>query len=447
MFARIVFRVLLALLLFAGGALAAVLTRDFWLAPATDPKASGEPHEHGPTDRVLPTPQAVANLGIVPKPLALQSYRRTIEVPGAVVDRPGQSDRGIPATIAGFVTRIHVEPGIAVRPGDLLFTLRVTSEYLQNAQAELFKTASEMALNRKQRERLVLGGVAPEAKLLDIDNQYSRLEVIGRANVQDLLSRGLTAEQVADIKGGTLVSDVKVLAPAPLPGQTPLTTSADAAFTFEVQEIKAELGQHVQAGQLLALLANHHHLVLEGRALAREAPLIERAARADWPVQAEFLGDDGRPWSSPLQTFTIHYISNMLDPARRVILFHLPLTNEGDSLTREGRTFLLWRYRPGQRVKLHVPVEEWKDVFVLPADAVVREGAEAFVFRQNGDAFDRKPVHLLHLDQRHAILNPEKSDVAIGQWIAPTGAAALNRMLKAQAGGGDEHGHDHHHHH
>ena len=29
---------------------------------------------------------------------------------------------------------------------------------------------------------------------------------------------------------------------------------------------------------------------------------------------------------------------------------------------------------------------------VLPAAAVVREGPEAYVFRQNGDLFDRRPV-------------------------------------------------------
>jgi multidrug efflux pump subunit AcrA (membrane-fusion protein) len=413
-----------------------------------EPGSADPPHEHGPAERVKPTPQAVANLGIVPTPLALQSYRRTIEIPGAVADRPGQSDRGVSATIAGIVTQIHVEPGVAVRPGDLLFTLRLTSEYIQNAQAELFKTTSEMALNRKQRERLSQGGVTPEGKLLDLDNQYSRLDVIARAYVQDLQSRGLTPEQVLDIKAGRLISDVKVRAPTPLASQPPLASAADASFPFEVQEIKAELGQQVQAGQLLALLANHHQLVIEGRALAREAGLIEKAARADWPVEVEILGDEGRSWAGKTQVFKIRYIANMLDPTRRVVLFHLLLTNEGDSLKRDGHTFFLWRYRPGQRARLHVPVEEWKDVFVLPAAAVVREGAEAYVFRQNGDAFDRKPVHLLYLDQRSAVLNPEKSDVATGQWIAPTGAAALNRMLRSQDGGGeDEHGHDHHHHH
>ncbi len=446
MFARLLLRGMLALLLLAGGALAAVLTRNLWLAPPEEAKPPEHPHDHGPKDRVLPTSQALANLGISPGPLALKSYRRTIEVPGGIVDRPGQSDRGVPAPVAGIVTRIHVEPGVAVGPGDLLFTLRVNSEYLQNAQAELFKTASEVMLNRKQRERLAQGGITPEAKLLELDNQNSRLEVVARANVQDLLSRGLTTEQIAGVQRGDLVRDVKVLAPVALPGQTPLTSSAGSSFTYEMQEIKAELGQQVTAGQLLGLLANHQQLVVEGRALGREVSLIERAARADWPVEVEFLGDDGRPWPGTSQTFKIGYIANMLDPVRRIIPFHVPLKNEGDSLTREGRTYLLWRYRPGQRVKVLVPVEEWKDVFVLPAAAVVREGAEAFVFRQNGDAFDRKPVHLLYLDSRHAVLNPEKSDVSAGQWVAPTGAAALNRMLKTQGGGEEDH-HGHHHHH
>ena len=41
---------------------------------------------------------------------------------------------------------------------------------------------------------------------------------------------------------------------------------------------------------------------------------------------------------------------------------------------------------------------------MLPAAAVVREGPEAFVFRQNGDLFDRQPVHVLHEDRLNVVL-------------------------------------------
>jgi hypothetical protein len=46
------------------------------------------------------------------------------------------------------------------------------------------------------------------------------------------------------------------------------------------------------------------------------------------------------------------------------------------------------------------------------------------------------------LNATHALLGPE-SEVAAGQKIAWSGAAALNRMLKAQAGAGEGHDHGH----
>ncbi|MCX7410335.1 MAG: hypothetical protein NTZ32_19850 [Planctomycetales bacterium] len=96
---------------------------------------------------------------------------------------------------------------------------------------------------------------------------------------------------------------------------------------------------------------------------------------------------------------------------------------------------MVWRFRPGQRVRLHVPVEELKNVIVLPSGAVVREGPEAYVFRQNGDLFNRIAVHVLHEDRLNVVLANDSS-VASGVYLAQSSAASLNRVLKAQAASG-----------
>ena len=107
------------------------------------------------------------------------------------------------------------------------------------------------------------------------------------------------------------------------------------------------------------------------RAFAYEAALIEQAARASRPLHIDFVGDDPAPWTKdpPTQTFTIRYVSNMIEPGKRLLVFQVPLLNQSEPQEKDGRTFLLWRYRPGQRVRLHVPVEQWEKVFVLPAAA------------------------------------------------------------------------------
>ena len=183
------------------------------------------------------------------------------------------------------------------------------------------------------------------------------------------------------------------------------------------------------------MLSNHHSLYLEGHAFKREAPYLEQAAQSNWPIQVEFAEDDSLHWPSLDQTFQIRHLANAIDVTSRTFDFFIPLTNQSRGYEKDGQTFLVWRFRPGQRVRLHVPVEELKDVIVLPSDAVVREGPEAYVFRQNGDLFNRIAVHILHEDRLNVVLANDRS-LTPGVYLAQSSAASLNRVLKAQAASG-----------
>ena len=54
-------------------------------------------------ERVKLSPQAEKNLRLIVKSVAPTVYQRKIYLPGTVVDKPGHSDRGIPAPIAGVI--------------------------------------------------------------------------------------------------------------------------------------------------------------------------------------------------------------------------------------------------------------------------------------------------------------------------------------------------------
>src|SRR5207249_943486 len=96
----------------------------------------------------------------------------------------------------------------------------------------------------------------------------------------ELLTRGLTPAQIDAVTEGKVVSEIQVLAPQRNPDSKFLvgrsTTSVLAGAeevappSFEVQELKVELGQQVQAGQTLGLLSNHQSLYIEGRAFRQE---------------------------------------------------------------------------------------------------------------------------------------------------------------------------------
>jgi len=143
-------------------AVAGFCTRDRWIvlfgsrsAPVKSVEETNAPTHDAKVLKL--SPQARKNLGLIAKAAKPQTYWRTIQVPGAIVDRPGRSDRGVTAPAVGAVVQIHAFPGDTVKPGDRLFTLRLFSEYLQNTQSELFKATRETQLVREQRARLVDG--------------------------------------------------------------------------------------------------------------------------------------------------------------------------------------------------------------------------------------------------------------------------------------------------
>jgi multidrug efflux pump subunit AcrA (membrane-fusion protein) len=404
------------------------------------------------------SPQARANLGLVVKPVQPQTCWRTVQVPAVVAERRGKSDRGVTAPVAGVVSHVHAVPGDTVRPGAALFTLRLTGERLHSSQSELNRTAQELKLVRARLERLepaLRVGAIPDAKFIDLQNQVERLELARRAHRNELSLSGLGGGQIDAVEQGQFLTEVIVRVPERAPAGPTLTASAgpaagDPGPLYEVEELKVQLGDQVQAGHVLCYLADHESLYIEGRAFREDTPLVERAAARGWPVTAAFAEDPDGDWPPPPQGLTIQHLANTLDPASQTFPFFVPLANQHRDYQRGGKTYRLWRFRPGQRVRLGVRVQELKDVLVLPADAVAREGPEAYVFRQNGDAFERRPVHVVHEDHDRVVLASD-GGLTPGSHVVQGSAAALNRALRAGASGGGEeddgHGHGHHHHH
>lgn len=403
--------------------------------------------EHGESTPLAPqeiktlklSETARKNLHLVSKSAKPQTYWRTIQIPGVITDRPGFSDRGVTSPAVGTVAEVHAFPGDTVQPGGKLFTLRLFSEYLQNTQTELFRANKELQLIAENKARLdsaAQTGAISNTKIVELDNQARRQQAAIQGFRQDLLTRGLTPPQIDAVAEGRFVSTIEVVAPPPRSlNNEPQAEPIDKNPRYEVQELRVDLGQQVQAGQLLSMLSNHQNLYIEGSAFKRESTLLAKVAENSWPIQAEFSDDDGSPWQEIGTPLTVRHLANSLDLQSRTLSFFVPLENQSRSYEKEGQVFAVWRFRPGQRVRLHIPVEEMKNVLVLPSPAVVREGPEAYVFQQNGDLFNRISVNVLHQDRLNVVIDNDGS-VTLGLYLAQSSAAALNRVLKAQAASG-----------
>ncbi len=425
-------------------------SRGYWLplfADRTGPLATKQ--DDGPQiaePKVLKlSPQARANLGLESKPALIQTYWRKIQIPGVIVDRPGVTDRGITSPIAGVITQVHAFEGDIVQPGEKLFTLRLVSEYLQQTQADLFKAIRETEIFNKEMVRLndlAVTGIIPGKRILELEQQISRQSALIDSFRQELTSRGLQKTQIDQIEQGTFIATIDVHAPEIAKATKDMQLVEDAITTgpassdfFQIQELKVHLGQQLDAGELLAILANHSSLYVKGLAFKMEASDLARAAEQEWEVDVEFTEDSGEGWPELAQEFRIRHLANTTDPNSRTFDFFIPLVNQSRVYEKDDRPLAIWRFRPGQRVRIQVPVEEIQNVIVLPAAAVIQEGPEAWVFQQNGDLFNRITVQVVHQD-RTSIVIANDGSITPGFYLAQGSAATLNRVLKAQAASG-----------
>ena len=167
----------------------AFYARETWLPyvfPSTAEKqdtAKPNEHDHDHADRIKLSEQAQQNLGLEAEALKPREYWRTIVIPGVVVDRPGESDRGVTSRVTGIVAEINAKPGDTVLPGATLFKLDLVSEVLQTTQIELAKSATDLSLATTERDRiarLVKLGTTPAADLTRQQNQVDRLTNLQR---------------------------------------------------------------------------------------------------------------------------------------------------------------------------------------------------------------------------------------------------------------------------
>ena len=448
-------------LLVASGA-TAWITQDRWLAnlhaqignygqsdsnhAMANPKPVATTPVNPESNVVKISAQARANLGLTSGPVKQQDYWRKIETTGVIVDRPGITDQGVTAPVDCFVSEILAFEGDIVRPGDKLFTLRLTSQYLQQTQSDFFKALRETEIINTEISRLsglANRGIIPEKRIIQLNQELKRQKVEIQAHRQDLIARGLGKQQLDQIASGNFIKTIDVLVPEKNnTAQTTHELQLDSNATqtppalFELQDLKVELGEKAQAGQILCVLANHNHLYINGHGFKKEAASIAQAAEVGSPLEVEFIENPQGDWPQIEQPLKIRHLSNTVDLESRTFDFFIPLTNQSRSYKQEGRTFVIWRFRPGQRVRIQIPVEKMEEVFVLPSAAIAAEGPETYVFQQNGELFNRIPVHVLYRDRNNTVIAKD-GGIRNGFYIARNSGAALNRILKAQSASGE----------
>lgn len=418
---------------------------------------------------------AQANLGLndeTIQPIEEATFVRTVTVPAIVTERPGRTQLPVSTPMTGVVTHVHAVTGEAVTPGMLLFQMRLTHEDLVTAQKEFLQSVGDLEVEQKEVARLEgasRSGALPGKILLE--RQYARDKLLASLASQReaLRLHGLSAEQIERIeREHRLLTELRIYVPRlddhghdqgeelqlserPLIRQTAFTVQnepaelnpAPAAAPLVVQSLAVHKGETVSTGDILCVLADYAELYIEGQAFETDATAIAEAKNRNWRATAVVEQGDAEREIPGLE---IAFLANQVNLTARTLPFFVTLTNEvvNDERNDREQRFIAWRYRPGQRMQLRVPVEEWTDQLVLPVAAVVKEGPDSFVFQLNGDHFDRIAVHERYRDRTTVVIANDGS-LFPGDMVALTGAHQMQLALKNKAGGAiDPHaGHNH----
>jgi len=465
---------LLCTVLLCAGAAAGFLLRPVIIPPlAQTGDGKDEPNSggagHGSNAIVVINEKTLENMNLKYGKFEKRDYFQTIRIPAQVVERIPQSRRSVSAPIAGRVTKVFVAKGQAVRPGEKLFDIRITDESIANSQVGLLEVFANLEIGRAKKERLEnLGtGVVAGKQLMNAEFEIKKLVDRRAALIQELRARGMGEEQIKTfIKTKKLAKDISIFAPAldqgqpdmnPSPavtttGGSGLTQTNDPYFTVEI--ISAIEGSAVELGDPICSLTHHGELLIKGLAFEGDIDKIAAANQNGWGFTAQF--GEG-PDALVREGLPLFSVENHVDTQSQTFPLFIEIKNEiiNRTLDAQNRTYVNWRFKPGQRAHLEVPVEMWKSQVVVPLAAVVREGPETFVFLKIGHThtsedgtveheFQKLPVKVLHSDQRFAVLKKDAS-LDIYEQYALDQAYQLNLALKLAAGGGGGHGHDHPH--
>lgn len=460
------------------------------------PDSDHADHDHSNDDHesIVLSAQALKNLGLTRefvRPVKPVSLFRTISVPAVIVERPGRSVIQVAAPMTGIVTDIIPVQGAATSSGAPLFRIRLTHEELVVTQTEFVRTLGELDVEEREMKRLregVESGVLPPRTVLERQYAMEKLEAVLGAQREALRLHGLSDRQVQQIeKDRRLLSALTVTAPclngtyselqwsssaepdggsvSGSHGPAAADTAADSSETVSrssaeksssdgpvdvsptessptplvIESISVHRGQSIEQGGTLCSLTDYSHLYIEGRAFESDGDAIINAMSRGWGADAVF--SDG----TRISRLPVSFVANEIHEESRTLRFYLDLENSirHDQRDADGNRFVTWRFRPGQRLQLQIPVEEWTDQIVLPAAAVVQDGAESFVFVRDGSHFDRVSVHVLHRDPSQVVIANDGT-ITPGRRVAMRSAHQLLLAMRNQSGEVDPHaGHSH----
>jgi RND family efflux transporter MFP subunit len=303
------------------------------------------------------SPEAERGIGLVMKPVGQQPVAETFTF-NAVVDLPPSARAVASARLAGTLQRVVVGRDSEVQAGAIL--AEVFSPELMDLQLDLLRSVTQTRLLEDTVKRLrptARSGVTPQRTLRETETALAAVRRRADALRHKLLDVGLHADDLrALIEERKLVEAVPVRAPI-----------AGTVIRFQ-----ATLGQAIKAESPLFEIHDLSKAMLRVHVPERQLPEVRvgQTGRVRLEADSGFVGRAAvvrRGQSSAAGSRVVPVWADVEDRPRTVL--------------------------PGMTARLTLLLAEPTPTLAVPVDALLRDGASAYVFVQRKDgAFERRAV-------------------------------------------------------
>lgn len=293
----------------------------------------------------------------------------SVAVPGVVFPAPNHLSI-ISTPIDGRISRIAVQEGQAVQKGQEMFRIEsleygtMVSEYIQAVSEETFQTSRFQRL-----EQLVEQTISSKSELDRARSDFQRAKTSVIAAVSKLKAIGVPEKEIMAFKTAESIDP---------------TLKIHSPISGIMDQRSVELGQSVNALQMLARVLDISHVLIRGYVSPEDARYIG-------------AGDSVKILRRQNDTFEMQAVVTSVNPGldennRSVIVNILLATSQH------------WP-KPGENLHLSIETSSKIEVISVPVEALTYDGNDPVVFVQISEStFEKRKVEVQEFREKFAVV-------------------------------------------
>ena len=322
-----------------------------------------------PENLVKLSAKEMAELKIQTIEVSSSALNYSIAVPGVVFPAPNHVSI-ISTPIDGRISRISAQEGQVIRQGQEMFSIEslefgnMVSEYIQAVSEETFQTSRFQRL-----EQLVEQTISSKSELDRTQSDFQRAKTSVIAAVSKLKAIGVPEKEINALKTAESIDP---------------TLKIHSPISGIMDQRSVELGQSVNALQMLARVLDISHVLVRGYVSPEDARFIS-------------AGDSVKIMRRQNDTFEMRAVVTSVNPGldennRSVVVNILLATNQN------------WP-KPGENLHLSIETSSKIEVISVPVEALTYEGNDPIVFVQIDEStFEKRKVDVQEFREKYAVV-------------------------------------------